>query len=409
MLGVRRMFNSDMLEVAIGLVFVYLLFSFVATAAREGLEAWIKSRGALLETGILNLFSDPGQRPGATPSPSDAEALLKAFYTSPAVFGLFHGPYKPPGARSGSTGRAIAKRLPSYIPSESFAQGVMQVVANFARPGAGGAPGSLDRLQIALEALDNAQVREIVRAAIQSAGGDPTKVSAALETWFDSAMDRVSGLYRRTTQFIVLFASLVVAVALNVNTITIVESLTEHSALRETVALAAARTVNSTNASSAAQSLADLGLPLGWQDTSVTAMDVLAFAGPELPRVAGFHPLGWLLVGLGWLMTALAISLGAPFWFDVLNKFMVVRSTVKPVEKSGNEASKDPTSAADPAPGALGGPPALGPVRGFAPAVQSAPVAGGVSVADQLEIALLDPGERPREDDDLEITATKGP
>jgi hypothetical protein len=40
-------------------------------------------------------------------------------------------------------------------------------------------------------------------------------------------------------------------------------------------------------------------------------------------------------------MTALAIALGAPFWFDVLNKFMVVRSTVKPREKSQEEGSED--------------------------------------------------------------------
>jgi hypothetical protein len=37
----------------------------------------------------------------------------------------------------------------------------------------------------------------------------------------------------------------------------------------------------------------------------------------------------------------LAISLGAPFWFDLLNKFIVVRSTVKPQEKSPPEPSKD--------------------------------------------------------------------
>ena len=45
---------------------------------------------------------------------------------------------------------------------------------------------------------------------------------------------------------------------------------------------------------------------------------------------------------IGWLITALAVSLGAPFWFDMLNKIIVVRSTVKPQEKSGTEASKDP-------------------------------------------------------------------
>jgi hypothetical protein len=44
---------------------------------------------------------------------------------------------------------------------------------------------------------------------------------------------------------------------------------------------------------------------------------------------------------VGLLLTVLAISLGAPFWFDLLNKFMVVRSTVKPREKSRKEKSKD--------------------------------------------------------------------
>ena len=40
-------------------------------------------------------------------------------------------------------------------------------------------------------------------------------------------------------------------------------------------------------------------------------------------------------------ITAMAISFGAPFWFDLLNRLMVVRSTVKPQEKSPPEASKD--------------------------------------------------------------------
>src|SRR5262249_40598116 len=58
--------------------------------------------------------------------------------------------------------------------------------------------------------------------------------------------------------------------------------------------------------------------------------------------------LGWkLLFGhvpgrkFGWVLTAVAVSLGAPFWFDVLNKFMVIRSTVKPYEKSPAEGSQD--------------------------------------------------------------------
>jgi hypothetical protein len=57
--------------------------------------------------------------------------------------------------------------------------------------------------------------------------------------------------------------------------------------------------------------------------------------------LATFNENNWYLKIIGWLITALAISLGAPFWFDILNKIMVVRSTVKPHEKSPEEASED--------------------------------------------------------------------
>lgn len=38
---------------------------------------------------------------------------------------------------------------------------------------------------------------------------------------------------------------------------------------------------------------------------------------------------GWWKVFLGWLITAIAISMGAPFWFDLLSRLMNVRNTKK--------------------------------------------------------------------------------
>jgi hypothetical protein len=68
--------------------------------------------------------------------------------------------------------------------------------------------------------------------------------------------------------------------------------------------------------------LHDLGVPIGWTNP---------------PRDA-YH---WLLKIAGILASALAAALGAPFWFDILNRFVVVRSTIKPREKSAEEKSKD--------------------------------------------------------------------
>jgi hypothetical protein len=73
--------------------------------------------------------------------------------------------------------------------------------------------------------------------------------------------------------------------------------------------------------------LATLGLPVGWKRDDDRSM----------PSGIG----GWFAKVIGLLLTALAISLGAPFWFDVLNKIIVIRSTVKPKEKSADEPPVD--------------------------------------------------------------------
>jgi len=73
-----------------------------------------------------------------------------------------------------------------------------------------------------------------------------------------------------------------------------------------------------------------LKLPIGW-DRGL----------PQHPGSDGKPATDWLEVIAGLLITALATTLGAPFWFDLLNKVMVVRSTVKPHEKSPEEASED--------------------------------------------------------------------
>jgi len=79
-----------------------------------------------------------------------------------------------------------------------------------------------------------------------------------------------------------------------------------------------------------------IGLPIGWGEHHYEH----SFCG----GLSAFHD-----HVIGWRLTALAISLGAPFWFDTLNRLMVVRSTVKPHEKSREESSKDPTKKPDPA------------------------------------------------------------
>jgi len=77
------MFGSEMLEVAIGIIFVYLLISIICTAIREGIAAWLKTRAAFLEYGIRELLHD-----------KKAEGIARSFYEHPFIYSLFSGEYK---------------------------------------------------------------------------------------------------------------------------------------------------------------------------------------------------------------------------------------------------------------------------------------------------------------------------
>src|SRR2546422_1769880 len=103
------MFGSQVLEVAIGLVLLYLLLSLICSSIREGIEAWQKTRASDLERGIRELLQDRG-----------GTGLAKSLYEHPLVYGLFKGEYNP--AKS-------LRNLPSYIPSKNFAVALMDIVA----------------------------------------------------------------------------------------------------------------------------------------------------------------------------------------------------------------------------------------------------------------------------------------
>jgi hypothetical protein len=410
------MFDSDMLEVAIGLVFVYLLFSFLTTGAREALESWAKHRAAYLETGILQLLQEPAGQPAgaagaagaAAPPTIDADQaefsaveILERLYRSSPIFGLFAGEYAPPPTGGARDARSRTRTLPSYIPPDAFSAGMLEVVGDYAGPAAKSLE-ALARVQLGVEAVPSGAVRDIVRTSVSACAGDPALVRRRLELWYADAMDRVAGRYRRLSQAIILTGSFVLAVAMNINTITIVQALSQNAPMRAAVSTAAQNVVaghatddDNTKFATEISAVGAYGLPMGWDQVDAIRLRKLAdvHIAVPLPWVGTRWLLvGWFLVLVGWIMTALAISLGAPFWFDVLNKFMVVRATVKPREKSAAEGSKDaaPADGASPAPTSAAAPPAPAP---------AAPPGQTVVGHYDAEVAAIDPVLRPREGD----------
>lgn len=319
------MFGSEILDVAVGIVFVFILVSVICSAIREGIEAFVKTRGAFLEQGLRELLQD-----------RNGEGLAKHLYEHPFIYGLFNGEYKPTGSGGAPSMWTMGKGLPSYIPARSFAMTLMDIAAR--GPVTDAVSGDPEAPPISVESirrnilnLQNPPVQRILLAALDSANGNLDKVRENIEAWFNSSMDRISGRYKRSTHRTLFVIGLLLAIVMNINTITIAEYLYQNDAARAAIVAKASAAESADNISyeEARDAIKELNLPIGWNinwnemgPNQVTFDDVTSSA-------------------LGWLLTAIAATLGAPFWFDVLNKVMVIRSTVKPHEKSLEEASED--------------------------------------------------------------------
>jgi hypothetical protein len=279
--------GSPVLDVAIGLSFVFFLLSLVVSAGTE-LTSWIASRRAAnLEKALRSLLGN--------------EQWATAILDHP----LIQAGVRKKGQR------------PSYISARNFSLAFLDV---FAPPK--GQKGTLRRVKEEAEKLDESSVlkRQVI-ALLEDAEGDVERFRASVEAWFNDTMDRVSGWYRRWAQAIACVIAAVVAIGLNVDTLRVADRLANDQTVREAVVAQAQQTLASQSRAStnpespkqagegvqsATNEIGALNLPVGWNDAN-DQIDLSTF--------------------VGWLLTAIAISLGAPFWFDSLSKLSNLRTT----------------------------------------------------------------------------------
>ena len=319
------MFGSEMLDVAIGMIFTYLLLSLICSAGNELIERSLKNRATDLEKGLRELLDD-----------KNGTALVKDVYNHGMISGLYQGEYNPAASDKSN--------LPSYIPARNFALAILGILLpNPPVPGTGSAVS----FRNAVGEIQNAKVKNALTSMLNVAGDDLDKFRESIEGWFNSTMDRVSGWYKRRSQLIVFLLGFALAGVMNVNSVSIANDLWVHKAERDAIVSAAqgflanhpakeAQSGDNAGLKANVENIESYGLPIGWNTGTIKNIH-------NSKRPSGKW--GWsLFVGwsvLGWFITACAVSLGAPFWFDVLNKFIVVRSTIKPHEKSPEEKSKN--------------------------------------------------------------------
>ncbi|MES2444986.1 MAG: hypothetical protein V4574_19345 [Pseudomonadota bacterium] len=356
------MLGLDILDVAIGVVFVFCLLSLLATSLRELIETWLQVRAVTLEQGIRELLNDP-----------DGTQATDKLFKHPLISSLFRGTYDPaklkdpiiPWAKKTSKRYALKSNLPAYIPARNFALALMDFAGADGKASVSGSgePLTIDRLKAGIAQIPEERIKQAMLVAVDQAEGKIENVRVNIEKWFDSSMDRVSGWYRKHTQWLILIIGLVLAIGLNVDTLRLASTLQTNSSLRSVVVAEAEATVTRVRTNGATDEkalsaavtcgeaklpdgvscaqhrLESMGFPVGWNKRPAWIWEPGFWASKDswLPNNFG----AWLAALFGWLITAVAISIGAPFWFDTLNRLMVIRSTVKPHEKSREEGSED--------------------------------------------------------------------
>ncbi len=337
----------ELIEVIIGLVFIFLLVSIMVTVINEIIATNLQFRGRLLQENIIKMLKDEKLA-------EEGKCLSDRFLEHPTIKNIneAHG-------RLTFFNRWFFTPKASYISPRVFSTVVLDLLDGY--------DGEEDPLKNAKGFVDklpeDSKIKEILAPFVVEADGDYKKLKQGLQTWFNETMVGVSDHYKRRNQYYVFAIGLVLAMVFNVDTIHVAKELSKNPEQRLAVVSSAASYID--NEQSSFRHLQEIKNESPQGDPDI---QVLESHSKELQRLARevvkneLTPtntvlgVGWDLDGptpryilgnmvdqakyhwLGWVLTALATSLGAPFWFDLLKRMVTFRSTLKPSSKSEAES-----------------------------------------------------------------------
>src|SRR5947209_1328412 len=173
------------LDIAIGLSFAYLLLALACTSLNETIASILRTRGAFLDKGISRLLDDP--------------ELKRALYKHPLI---------------NSMAEKSDKICPSYIAPRKFALALMDLLTGKDAEGKNIPATDEQLLMKKVEEHPNPHLRIALSAVLNdtASGQSPQE---KIEAWFNDAMDRVGGWYKRTTHARILVLAVIVTLLAN--------------------------------------------------------------------------------------------------------------------------------------------------------------------------------------------------
>ncbi|WP_428374486.1 hypothetical protein [Lichenicoccus sp.] len=277
------MFGSTILDVLLAVVFTFLGVSLAASAITEAIAALLGLRQTTLLCGISRLLSDP-----------DFDGMARAVYEHALVDPL--ACVRPPH------GGRTANR-PAFIHPRDFALALTDVLQ---------ARHTEHDLAGSIAALPDDRLRRVLQTLLRQASGDLGLFQGAMAAWFDGSMLRLSGWYRRRAQLIAFVAAFAVAAILNADVLHVTAEVWQRPALVNLLGASLGDASLGGDAVTLQNALARLERSslIGWTDWATD------------PRN------GWpgvLTMLSGWGVAAAAALVGAPFWFDTLQRLAWVR------------------------------------------------------------------------------------
>lgn len=359
----------ETLEIVIGLIFIFLLLSLLATTVQELVASISSLRGKMLLKAIAQLLeaeNDEGVV-GKT-----REKLLKEFQEkikTSKVFQKYSGKY------------LWVKQLPSYLSSDQITAVINDLLDKEIETRSVGTrdltfdtqstrnpiPEQYAPMLTSMRQHDLRQNLNIIhqstrqpmpiitRSAVQPAdqasiSDEDTskqeelvnKAKLAFKKQYDEIMDRATGWYKRSVQAYLLVIGLVIAIAFDADTFKIYTNLTQNPDDRQELIKLAESFIdeNKINIYNVPQD--STGTTDTLQRISNLQMMIDSILQSEINNVPVPLGLGWndslqeqtrgtikgyFIKIFGWIVTALAISLGAPFWFDMLQKVIRIRNS----------------------------------------------------------------------------------
>ncbi len=254
--------------------------------------------------------------------------------------------------------------LPSYIPTHLFSRAFLSTVGELEAKGV----ALEDAYQQALAALPPAAQQQ-VKGIVGSSIGSLDRAEKRVAEWFDASMDRLSGDYRRYVQWVTRGLAVVLVLAVNANSMTMGETFWRDPAVRDAASQLAKKALEtcqvqelpaptpsspdaagSLDAPGAADAPPQLAMVATVDGQQLDCSEFLKLTAERLPLPLGWtsaawcaalaSPLSFLEALFGLLLTMIAVSFGAPFWFDILRKVAPMLQLSGPKPKDGDKATK---------------------------------------------------------------------